>query len=68
MRFEVPRDNHRRLVCPVCDDVADIDCVVRPAHCPVPGHAAGYLLHEADVTSRVPARRPGKPSKPKGTA
>ncbi|MEJ7797259.1 MAG: Fur family transcriptional regulator [Solirubrobacteraceae bacterium] len=43
-------DNHHHLVCRVCGDVTDVDCVVGHAPCLVPGDAAGYLVDEADVT------------------
>lgn len=43
-------DNHHHVVCSLCGDVADVDCVVGEAPCLTPGDDAGYLVQSAEVT------------------
>jgi Fe2+ or Zn2+ uptake regulation protein len=43
-------DNHHHVVCRSCGAVADVDCAVGEAPCIEPGHAAGFLVDEAEVT------------------
>ncbi|WP_423920086.1 Fur family transcriptional regulator [Frigoribacterium sp. 2-23] len=43
-------DNHHHIVCSVCGNVADVDCVVGEAPCLTPSHDAGYLVQSAEVT------------------
>jgi Fur family ferric uptake transcriptional regulator len=43
-------DNHHHLICRACGAVVDVDCAVGEAPCLEPGHDAGYLVDEADVT------------------
>jgi Fur family ferric uptake transcriptional regulator len=43
-------DNHHHLVCRACGRAVDIDCVVGPAPCLTPSHAAGFRVDEAEVT------------------
>ncbi|GAB22891.1 putative Fur family transcriptional regulator [Gordonia polyisoprenivorans NBRC 16320 = JCM 10675] len=43
-------DNHHHLVCRVCGDITDVDCVVGAAPCLNPDHDHGYLVEEAEIT------------------
>jgi Fe2+ or Zn2+ uptake regulation protein len=43
-------DNHHHLVCRACGTTVDVDCTVGAAPCLEPSHAAGYVVHEAEVT------------------
>lgn len=43
-------DNHHHLICRVCGEIVDIDCVVGQAPCLVPDRDHGYLIDEAEVT------------------
>nr|WP_274637846.1 Fur family transcriptional regulator [Microbacterium bovistercoris] len=43
-------DNHHHLVCTECGAVVDVDCVVGEAPCLSPSDAAGFTVHEAEVT------------------
>jgi Fe2+ or Zn2+ uptake regulation protein len=42
-------DNHHHLVCRVCGDVVDVDCVVGDAPCLDPSDLAGFDVDEAEV-------------------
>lgn len=51
MLFELRvADNHHHLVCVVCGDVQDVDCVVGHAPCLTPSDSHGYVLQAAEVT------------------
>jgi len=43
-------DNHHHVVCTVCGDVADVDCVVGHAPCLTPSNDAGFTVQTAEVT------------------
>ncbi|ROS60940.1 Fur family ferric uptake transcriptional regulator [Frigoribacterium sp. PhB160] len=43
-------DNHHHVVCTVCGDVADVDCVVGHAPCLTPSNDAGFVVQTAEVT------------------
>jgi Fur family ferric uptake transcriptional regulator len=43
-------DNHHHLVCRACGATHDVDCVIGEAPCLTPQAAAGFLVHEAEVT------------------
>ncbi|GAA4679059.1 hypothetical protein GCM10025780_25080 [Frondihabitans cladoniiphilus] len=43
-------DNHHHVVCTLCGDIADVDCVVGEAPCLSPSDAAGYRVQTAEVT------------------
>lgn len=42
-------DNHHHLVCRICGEVTDIDCVVGRAPCVEPSESHGYAIDEAEV-------------------
>ncbi|QVQ50349.1 transcriptional repressor [Spiractinospora alimapuensis] len=42
-------DNHHHLVCRVCGDVTDVDCLTGEAPCLVPAEVAGFQVDEAEV-------------------
>lgn len=42
-------DNHHHLVCRICGDVVDVDCVVGEAPCLEPSDPAGFDVEEAEV-------------------
>ncbi|CAM3946187.1 Fur family transcriptional regulator [Nocardiopsis rhodophaea] len=49
-RYEVRvGDNHHHLVCRVCGEVTDVDCVVGAAPCLEPADDHGYSVDEAEV-------------------
>ena len=43
-------DNHHHLVCRACGRTEDVDCVVGEAPCLTPGHTAGFVVDEAEIT------------------
>lgn len=43
-------DNHHHLVCRVCGEIRDIDCVVGEAPCLAPDTDHGFVIDEAEVT------------------
>jgi Fur family transcriptional regulator, stress-responsive regulator len=42
-------DNHHHLICRLCGDVVDVDCVVGAAPCLEASDALGYEIDEAEV-------------------
>ena len=49
-RYEVRvGDNHHHVVCRVCGQVADVDCVVGERPCLEPSSASGFVVDEAEV-------------------
>lgn len=42
-------DNHHHLICRICGDVVDVDCVVGAAPCLEASNALGYEIDEAEV-------------------
>lgn len=49
-RYEVRvGDNHHHLVCRVCGNVEDVDCVVGEAPCLTPDDDHGYVIDTADI-------------------
>lgn len=43
-------DNHHHLVCTQCDAIQDVDCAIGQAPCLTPVDAAGFQVHQAEVT------------------
>ncbi|WP_345801912.1 Fur family transcriptional regulator [Microbacterium sp. AZCO] len=43
-------DNHHHLVCSVCGEVQDVDCVVGAPPCLMPGDTHGFTVQVAEVT------------------
>lgn len=43
-------DNHHHIVCRVCGDIRDVDCVVGQAPCLDPSADHGFAVDEAEVT------------------
>ena len=43
-------DNHHHVVCSVCGNVADVDCVVGQAPCLHPSTSSGFAIDTADIT------------------
>lgn len=43
-------DNHHHVVCRVCGDIRDVDCVVGQAPCLDPSADHGFAIDEAEVT------------------
>ncbi len=43
-------DNHHHIVCRLCGETADIDCIVGAAPCLEPAVTHGFVVEEAEVT------------------
>lgn len=43
-------DNHHHVVCTMCGNVTDVDCVVGHAPCLTPSNDSGYFVQTAEVT------------------
>jgi len=67
-------DNHHHLVCRVCGDISDVDCVTGQAPCLTPPAPDGFVVDEAEVVywgrcrscaaTPVPSTDPPAPGRP----